>query len=329
MKPARPLDRFPLVQSQNADEVCAALARVYAKPTLHLEGSGKQIDATFNLYQMKDVGLGYTRYGMPISVVYPESDSTMQTLPIRGQGEATVDRVVGALDPHHGMTVSPGASVSVRLNANYEHFILLMNTRALVEKLRAITGASIDRRLSFHAMRDDTRPAAKALRDHFAFLVDKVSRSLAPLPKMMLAEFEQTLMVMFLHANQHNYSDLLAQASPDPAPQQVRRAEEYIEANWQHAVALEDLARASGVSALSLFRAFKKSRGYSPFEFANRVRLRRARSLLQRPGAATTVAEVAASCGFADVGCFADDYARAFGEPPSRTLGRSRHDGFF
>jgi transcriptional regulator GlxA family with amidase domain len=64
----------------------------------------------------------------------------------------------------------------------------------------------------------------------------------------------------------------LEQEAADAAPWQVRQAEEYIEANAGRAVTLEELAEATGVSTLSLFRTFKRSRGYSPLEFAERVR---------------------------------------------------------
>ena len=217
-------------------------------------------------------------------------------------------------------------SAAVKVSTSYEHLFLdlVINTQALANKVAAITGTSIRDPMKFHPIRDDTRPAAKAVRDHFSFLVDKVSTCAVPLPNVVLEEFEQTLMVMLLHANQHNYSHLLPRASPDLAPWQVRRAEEYIEANWQRAITLEDMVEVTGVSAFSLFRAFKTSRGFSPMEFANRTRLRHARELLQRPDTTTTVAEVASTCGFADLGRLDNDYVRAFGELPSETLGHGK-----
>jgi AraC-like DNA-binding protein len=319
MPTAPPLARFPLVRSQSAEEICAALARVYAKPTLHVDGNKKNIDAVFNLYQMKNVSLGYTRYGIPISLLYPESEVVLQTLPIRGQGHAVVKATEYPLSASCGLILTPGQSFAVRLEANYEHLVLLLNAAALQGKLAAIIGASADRPLRFHPLRDDTRAPGKALRDHFAFLANAVGASPVPLPDLVLTEFEQLLLVMSLHANRHNYSDLLAHDSPDGAHRQVRRTEDYIEANWQQALTLESLARVSGISALALFRTFKKIRGYSPLEFANRVRLRHARALLARPDAATTVQTVALSCGFADVRRFAQLYELAFGEHPSRT----------
>jgi AraC-like DNA-binding protein len=83
------------------------------------------------------------------------------------------------------------------------------------------------------------------------------------------------------------------------------------------------LAEVTGASAFSLFRAFKKYRGYSPLEFAKQLRLRHAHELLRRPDAAISLAEIASACGFADLGHFVDDYIRAFGEYPSQTPSRT------
>jgi len=43
------------------------------------------------------------------------------------------------------------------------------------------------------------------------------------------------------------------------------------------------------VSARSLFQQFKKTRGYSPAEFAKRIRLDRAREMLERSGDGASV----------------------------------------
>lgn len=270
MRSTRPLDRFPLVHTQNAEEMCAALERVYAKPTL--TGRTKKIDATLNLYQLKDIALGYTKYGIGMRLAYPESNVTLQTFPMRGKGEVAVNKTVSPLDSRHGITVSPGVNFAVKLSADYEHFILLINLRALAAKLAAIAGVPIREPLEFHPFRDDALPAAKALRNHFLSLVDCMGASDVPPPKLALMEFEQAMLVMFLHGNRHNYTDLLQQTPPESAPWQVRRAEEYIEANARRAITLEELAEVTGVSVLSLFRSFRQSRGYSPLEFATRLR---------------------------------------------------------
>jgi AraC-like DNA-binding protein len=323
-RPARPLDRFPLIWSQSAEEMCAALARVYARPQLGPQAQTNKVDATLNLYQMQHVSLGYTTYGIDMSLSYPETDVLLHTFPVRGKGEVTVDNVAKSLDCRCGATISPGMRFSVNLSADYEHFVILMKTHPLADKLAALSGVAINRPLQFEPVRNDTHPAAKALRDHFLFMVDKVDGSATPLPGLLLTEFEQTLMVMALHGNRHNYQHVLQRAPTEVGSWQIRRAEEYIEANWARPITVEDLARITGASGLSLFRSFKAKRGYSPLQFAGRLRLRHARDLLQRGAPGITVAAVAADCGFGNVREFASDYAGAFGETPVQTLKRGR-----
>jgi transcriptional regulator GlxA family with amidase domain len=56
--------------------------------------------------------------------------------------------------------------------------------------------------------------------------------------------------------------------------------------------------------------------------FAKGIRLNLAKQILSLPDAQTSVAGVAFSCGFANLGHFAKEYREAFGERPSETLAR-------
>ena len=76
--------------------------------------------------------------------------------------------------------------------------------------------------------------------------------------------------------------------------------------------------------ARSLFRQFKKDRGYSPADFAKRVRLGHAREMLEQSSDGASVIQVALKCGFQNPGRFARDYRSLFRELPSATLQESR-----
>lgn len=109
-------------------------------------------------------------------------------------------------------------------------------------------------------------------------------------------------------------------------PWQVRRAEAYIEANWDQRMSADDIAASAGTSQRNLFRTFQQSRGYSPMEFARLSRLRHAQVMLKLPDAMTTVSGVAVACGFENLGQFSRAYRRAFGETPSQVLSRAKDD---
>lgn len=319
MKPARPLDRFPVLRARNVDEMRAAFARVYGL-SVFVEGDPRPVDAAVNCYPMKDVILGYSKYGAHMGLVFPETVSTFHIIPVRGEGEVAVNGDVIPLRVGRGVTIPRAAKFAERFNTDYEHVVLTMNTQTLADKLAALAGTSLDRPLTFFPVGDDKSHRTKAFRNHLFFPVDQLNTSTVPLPRLVQAEFEQTLMVMFLYASRHSFSHLLNRAPADASVGQIRRAEDYIEANWQQPITLEALAAVTGMSAFELFRAFKNSRGCSPMEFASRVRLRHARELLQHADDTTGVAAVAAACGFGDLDHFTRDYVRTFAEHPSQTL---------
>src|SRR5262249_48065879 len=153
----------------------------------------------------------------------------------------------------------------------------------------------------------------------------ELDRDDGKVPAAALAEFEQMLLIAFLTANRHNFSDALEREQPRPAPWQVRRVEEYITANWSRPITIEALATAAAASTRSIFKLFRDSRSCSPMAFVKSVRLQHARRMLLQPDDSTSVVSVAFACGFLNAGHFARDYRIAFGELPSATLGAARH----
>ena len=107
----------------------------------------------------------------------------------------------------------------------------------------------------------------------------------------------------------------------------VRRTEEFIEANWDRVIDLDELVQLTGVSTRTLSRAFRSHRGYSPREFAKQVRLKHAKRMLGDAIPGTSVTAVAFACGFGNLGHFARDYREAFGELPSETLENALRSG--
>ena len=77
---------------------------------------------------------------------------------------------------------------------------------------------------------------------------------------------------------------------------------------------------AVGVPERTLQLYFRQVFGTSPRGWHRLVRLHRARRLLAAGGRSTSVTEVALRCGFDQLGRFAVDYGRLFGEKPSDTL---------
>ncbi len=107
---------------------------------------------------------------------------------------------------------------------------------------------------------------------------------------------------------------------------QVRRAEKYIETHWNEPITIDGLARATAMSARSIFYHFKNSRSQSPMSFVKQMRLEHARRMLESSDFNSSVTDIAIGCGFGNLGHFASDYLKRFGERPSETLRRSKYE---
>jgi AraC-like DNA-binding protein len=77
----------------------------------------------------------------------------------------------------------------------------------------------------------------------------------------------------------------------------VRRARDYIDANYIEEIGLETLARQAGLSRAHLIRAFRKHYFITPHAYQTDLRIRYARHLLR---SGSTPADTAVACGFAD-----------------------------
>ena len=82
------------------------------------------------------------------------------------------------------------------------------------------------------------------------------------------------------------------------APHQLRKAQDYIDANLVGDATLDDIAQVTGLSSKHFARAFQRSTGVPPHRWLLQRRIERARNLLATGG--LPLAEIALVCGFAD-----------------------------
>lgn len=94
--------------------------------------------------------------------------------------------------------------------------------------------------------------------------------------------------------------------------------------NMEQHVKLTELADFTGYSLRAMELIFKKTVGMTPTRWFINIRLNGALRDLMQGTESTSVSEVANRWGFQHLARFSEQYRKAFGELPSKTLARAR-----
>jgi AraC-like DNA-binding protein len=322
--PARstPLNNYPVLHSRDPEFVRDRLLAGFGATAFAVAAGGDNFAVRANHLQIGGLGLSYCDYTGDVSLGFGEASFVRQLFNISGAGRYQAGGSPGEIAPGSWSTILPAHEpVKLDVRSGYRQLVLRIELDVLRRYLSALLGQELGKELQFETT--VYPPAMNSLRRRvFQFAADFNERG-AYFSDLAAAEIERMVIMNFLMCHLHNYTHLLQRRPLPAAPSSVRTVEEYIEANWDKAVDIQVMAMVAGISARSLFRQFKKERGYSPADFAKRIRLDRARELLEKPSRDASVTQIALKCGFQNPGHFARDFRLAFGELPSETLRKS------
>ncbi|HEX5212908.1 MAG TPA: helix-turn-helix domain-containing protein [Pseudolabrys sp.] len=107
-------------------------------------------------------------------------------------------------------------------------------------------------------------------------------------------------------------------------PSDLVRVLGWLRGHLSEPIELEKLAEVGGVRPRTLETHFKMFLQTTPLGWVRRMRLSRARQDLQHSAPSATVTNIALANGFSQLGRFADQYRKVFGELPSATIQRTR-----
>ncbi|KAB2920375.1 MAG: helix-turn-helix transcriptional regulator [Hyphomicrobiaceae bacterium] len=103
---------------------------------------------------------------------------------------------------------------------------------------------------------------------------------------------------------------------PHPiAPSKLKRAEDFIQANIESDMSLQDIADAAGMSLFHFAKAFKQATGRTPHQYVIEQRVRQARALLH--DTSLSIGQVASAVGFSH-SHFTAVFARHMGMTPRK-----------
>ena len=100
-----------------------------------------------------------------------------------------------------------------------------------------------------------------------------------------------------------------------PPARHLLRAKDLADARYFEPLAVDDLARAAGLSRAHFSREFRRAFGESPHAYLLTRRLERAAALLRISD--RSVADICFSVGLQSVGSFTTSFTRTYGVPPT------------
>jgi AraC-like DNA-binding protein len=154
-------------------------------------------------------------------------------------------------------------------------------------------------------------------------MVQQVSQPDWTVPGQLVRRLQSDLVEPFLWGFMFDERDL-SERHTLPSAAIVRKVEDWVDGQSPQTLQIADICLALHLSRRTLQRAFTETLGVGPARYLTLKRLTAVRKALrQSDQAPTTVTDAALRYGFWELGRFARDYKRTFGESPSETLAKS------
>lgn len=238
--------------------------------------------------------------------------------PTAGQASLGLGDEELALVQGQGVVVLPERMFTVQTTGRASALVWKVDRLTLERRARAITGRTFPDVVEFAPILNLDSDRGGALFRSLAFVAEEMinGSGIAQSPHVQ-DEWEQLLIRVLLESHSFGKGDWSVEATS------VAKVERYIEANLGEEITIASMIEASGVTAHTLFSAFKQHRGRSPMRFLRDLRLRHVRSRLLAAAPSERVTDILTDCGITQFGRFAVEYKRIYGESPSATLKRA------
>lgn len=268
------------------------------------------------------ISLNALHYGAAVTIdAYPEEDSYLFLVLLRGSGELSQGKFTGPIGPGIVRAMNPTSTVQMKFSPGEANITLRVPAPLLNDFVQEETGRPVTSPIEFEHVRDPSAANAPGLRrwlDYFCAESEHRARGLEI--KLVRRQMERTLLSLLMTQLRHNYSDALGAEPLGAAPEYVRLVEDYIRGHATQPLSLKDLAAVAEVSERTLQTGFRRYRDTTPMEYLRDYRLELAREELKKAALnGRTVTEIALNCGFNHPGKFAKCYRERFGESPSQT----------
>lgn len=272
------------------------------------------------------ISLNALHYGAAVTIdAYPEEDSYLFLVLLKGSGEMSQGRFTGPIGPGIVRAMNPTSTVQMKFSPGEANLTVRVPAQLLNEFVQEETGRPVTTPLEFEHVRDPAAANAPGLRRWLQYFCNESEQRARGLDTQLVRrQMERTLLSLVLSQLPHNYSDALGDEPLGAAPPYIRLVEDYIRSHATRPLSLRDLAGVAEVSERTLQGGFRRFRDTTPMEYLRDYRLELAREDLEKAAInGRTVTDIALRCGFNHPGKFSKCYRERFGEPPSETRKRA------
>ena len=316
--------RFPVFGSRNPEETRGFLESKQFRFDMPPR-QGRELCAQLNGVYLPSMYLGYIEYGgasVATTATSGRSDYWIQ-IALRGSIQVGAGRDVIDCGLEHAAVTSPKCEPVVTSGPGSARFHVSLTETALVRQLAALLGEPIAAPLEFIADMPLARGYGRSLLEAFRMAAADVEHEGGLLADpFTLASFEQFVLTGLLLSHPHCYQNALQRRAKPATPADVRRAIDFMEANFDAPIGLPDIVAASGIPGRTLVKHFRDFRGTSPMRYLRRVRFQKVHRALRAASPDQGVMQIASALGFTHMGRFSVEYRKQFGESPSDTLHR-------
>jgi hypothetical protein len=238
---AASLRQFPVVETHDPAIMQEMLVTQYGASRFEVHDA---TDFSGRMYYapLGAVSLGVCAYSTPVSLEFPESGFVRLQIAIAGSAAMVIGNRATEISVAQAAITPAHRANRIDFGAGFQQLFVRIEIGALERKLVALLGARPRRPIEFSWALPDGQPHFRSFKEMIAFAARQLALTSANPPVLLLSQIEQALIAGFLETVPNSYSDALQRQPADIAATQVRRVEEYIDANWQQPITVEDRA---------------------------------------------------------------------------------------
>ena len=319
----------PLIETTDTGEAAELLRPAFFPVDITSNGMDS-LRIQVKAEQLSLLSVGYLDMGGEAVMRVPEMPSYQIAVALSGHtATKSPDR--------HGTTVTgpgsatvflPGRDVELMWSHDCAQLGIKICPKEILRELEMLLDRPVNKPVEFPRRLDLMTTASCSWLSLVGVLVREAGRGDGLLRhQLAVANLQHLLIHGLLLTQPHNYIDALCDDGRPASEAVVKRAIDLMRGHPESVWTTAELARATGVSARALQKAFARSGQLPPMTYLRHIRLERVRAELEdasRPRSPAAVTAVASRWGFVHLGRFAQQYRQLFGEAPSQTLRLSK-----